>query len=1244
MSYRLKNCSLLLAALLQILPLVRTVFTHPAVTSTWAIVFRWAIGGTAAIGAFDSVSGATSVFTTPSAFSGAVGTPFSANVTVSIGGGNTANSSDYLYVSSGGVNSPLLLNNQSTTLTMPPGLTFTASWLNGASTIGGIISGTPTTAGTYPTTVTVVSPGNASLSQAITITITGQSTPTAPSITSSPAATNIIAGRTAVFTVAASGTAPLTYAWLKNNSPLTDGGNISGSGTATLTVANVSDADAGNYSATVANATGSATSSAAALTVINPPVVTTQPQPQNGATGGSATFTAAASGTAPLTWLWRKNGVAVTNGVKFSGASTATLGISALAATDAGNYSVFIANTAGSVTSSPAALVVSSSPLIATPPASQTVAAGANVSFTVAAAGSAPLFYFWSKNGNPLANTTATLSLVAVTTNDAGNYSVIVSNTLGTASASATLAVVQPPVITASPSSATVTVGGSASFSAAASGSAPITWQWRKNGANISGATSSTLALANISTNDAGNYLAVAANSVGSVTSAVATLTVLVPPRLLAQPASVTAAVGSNAVLSVSATGTSPLSFQWSKDGSPLADGGTISGSSSNVLRIVPVAATDAGNYSVSIVNAAGSTNSTAATLTVVTPPSIVMPPAPVAIIAGNPASFTVSADGTAPFTYQWRKNGANIPGATSATLSFPAITATNAGNYSAVIANLAGSVTSADAALTVLLPPSIVTQPVSSFTAPGGTATLTVAVGGTAPFTYQWFKAGSPLADGGNISGANTATLSVAAVSTNDYADYFVAVANSYGSATSAVVRVTINSAPIFLTQPASLTVARSNAAAFTATVTGTGPLAYQWSRNGVKIAGATNTTLAFLHALTNNNGNYSVVVTNRYGRATSAVATLTVIVPPTFALQASNRWAKAGSISIFRASVTGTAPFQFQWFKDGSPLTDGGNIFGATSNVLTVTQVSTNDTGNYFLTASNFAGGVASSNAQFTVVLPPVIVAQPADLTVVQSNAATFSVSVSGTAAIRFQWRKAGKAIIGATNASYVIPLAKTNDIGLYSVLVTNRAGSLISSNAQLIVLQPPVFITQAASQTVNAGSAAVFKATVRGTAPFRYQWLRNGARLENGINITGANSNVLTIAKTSRGDVGAYVLTVTNDAAGITSSNAVLTVKFRNDGDDDKNANVVVRTALAVVSAPAAPQFNAITIIGGNALLSAQAAPGTDYILQTSGDLAQWTDMTTNAADGSGNWQATVKAEIGSLKFYRLRTTAP
>ncbi len=175
-----------------------------------------------------------------------------------------------------------------------------------------------------------------------------------------------------------------------------------------------------------------------------------------------------------------------------------------------------------------------------------------------------------------------------------------------------------------------------------------------------------------------------------------------VAPSITTQPASLSVTSGSDAVFAVVAYGTEALSYQWRFNGTDIA------GANSPVLRLTAVTSANAGSYAVRVTNNAGNAASNSAVLSV-TPgapaavaPSIVTQPVSVTVNAGNTATFAVGVDGTGPFTFQWRRDGANIAGATSAVLTFPAVALINAGSFSVVVTNSAGSVTSSNAVLDV--------------------------------------------------------------------------------------------------------------------------------------------------------------------------------------------------------------------------------------------------------------------------------------------------------------------------------------------------------------------------------------------------------------------------------------------------------------------------------------------------------------------------------------------------------------
>ncbi len=174
----------------------------------------------------------------------------------------------------------------------------------------------------------------------------------------------------------------------------------------------------------------------------------------------------------------------------------------------------------------------------------------------------------------------------------------------------------------------------------------------------------------------------------------------VLPPAITTQPLGQTVSVGGSVTFSVVATGTAPLGYQWQKDGTNLP------GATAASLVLSSVTTADAGVYTVVVTNSAGSVTSTNATLVVngnsAVAPSITTQPASQTVSAGANVTFAVVATGTAPLEYQWQKNGADIPGATSAALTLTAVTAAAAGNYRVVVSNGAGSVTSATATLTV--------------------------------------------------------------------------------------------------------------------------------------------------------------------------------------------------------------------------------------------------------------------------------------------------------------------------------------------------------------------------------------------------------------------------------------------------------------------------------------------------------------------------------------------------------------
>jgi sugar lactone lactonase YvrE len=343
-------------------------------------------------------------------------------------------------------------------------------------------------------------------------------------------------------------------------------------------------------------------------------------------------------------------------------------------------------------------------PAITRQPVGPRVTAGQPAIFAVAATGFPAPSYQWKKDGVDISGATgATYTIASAQISDGSNYSVVITNVMGsTTSSFAKIAVVAEPTspsIAAPPASQTATAGGTVTFTILANGIAPLNYQWSKGGVTIAGATTATLTLTNVQVGDARSYNVSVSNGTGSITSIPATLTVNVPPTITTQPVSRSVAAGVGTTFSVSAIGTGTLSYQWRKDGAPIA------GATSATLTLNGTQPGDAGSYTVVVSGIAGSVTSSSATLTINVPPTITTQPVSRSVVAGIGAIFSVSATGTGTLSYQWRKDGVPIVGATGATLSLPSVTVGDAGNYTVVITNSAGSIESAAAVLTVTVP-----------------------------------------------------------------------------------------------------------------------------------------------------------------------------------------------------------------------------------------------------------------------------------------------------------------------------------------------------------------------------------------------------------------------------------------------------------------------------------------------------------------------------------------------------------
>lgn len=439
---------------------------------------------------------------------------------------------------------------------------------------------------------------------------------------------------------------------------------------------------------------------------------------------------------------------------------------------------------------------VCTNPAITTQPQSVSINQGAQTTLSVVATGTSPTYRWYQGTSGTTTTPLGTSSTQVVSPSTTTDYWVrVTACSTSVDSNTATVTVTcNPPTISVQPQSVSIQEGQQTTLSVSAS--AGSTFQWfigssPGSGTPISGATSSSLTVSPAT--DTGYWVRVTACG-QSVDSDVATVTVTcAPPSITQQPQNRTIQQGGTATLSVGATGTAPLTYQWYQG--TAGDTSTPLGTTASI-DVSPSTTT---SYWVRVTGACGSpANSSTVTvsISVCDPAAITVQPESKTVLANQQFSITALHTGTFPFSYQWYRGAKGtttspVSGGTSQTLT-TSVSATT--SFWLRITNCAGDTDSEAATITVTstcVSPSITTQPASTTIFSGQSATLTVVAAGTNP-AYQWFQGTAP--GGTAISGATSASLTVKPAATTSY---WVRVTACNQTANSQTATVTVSTCP---------------------------------------------------------------------------------------------------------------------------------------------------------------------------------------------------------------------------------------------------------------------------------------------------------------------------------------------------------------------------------------------------------------------------------------------------------------
>ena len=752
-----------------------------------------------------------------------------------------------------------------------------------------------------------------------------------------------------------------------------------------------------------------------------------------------------------------------------------------------------------------------------------------------------------------------------------------------------------PPYVAKNPTNQIVLRGSSAALNASALGTPPFNFQWQLNGTNMAGATNAALTIDNAQLSNEGNYTLVVSNAFGTTSTTPAFINVVdfteaingtnlvwntggdlpwfpetsVSHDGIAALQSGAISGGQRSTVSTTVGGPGTLSFWWKVSSEPNNDyvSFTLDGAEQarnsgqpNVWSQTTIYLTNgthllAWDYSK---NATINYGTDAAWLDQVsfslgaTPVFIVSNPASLMVPRSSNAVFSVAAQGTPPFSYQWLFNGTHINGATNASLTLNGITWTNDGVYSVVVSNAYGMVTSSNATL-AMIRSLVVGWGINSYGQTSVPWTLTNAIGIAAGYDNSMALKADGTVAGWGYDGWQETTP------------------------------------PNGLSNVVAIATSRAAAGAFSLALKADGTV-FGWGNNAAKQtdapAGLSNVVAIAagqLHGLALRNDGKVFAWGNNYYGQTNVPAALTNATAIAAGYNACLVLRNNGSLVAWGdntygqtnipSRLTNVTAIASGWYhclalkSDGTITAWGNNSFGQTNVPVGLSNVVAIGVGQYHSLAVQSDGTVVAwgqnachetdvpSGLNHAVAVaggfdhslalmqdgPPVIFTQPLS----QTNYAGYTMFLSGNASglhpLWFQWMLNGTNLIGATNSTFVLANFQPENAGIYSFMVSNALGSSVSSNAIMSVLtNSPLLLLQPTNQTCEAGSDIAFSVTVgAGPIPNIYQWQFNGTIIE------GATNAVLTFTNVQATNQGNYAVSVNNGCGMVTSSNAYLTV---------------------------------------------------------------------------------------------------
>ena len=768
---------------------------------------------------------------------------------------------------------------------------------------------------------------------------------------------------------------------------------------------------------------------------------------------------------------------------------------------------------------------------------------------------------------------------------DIGDYSVSLINNAGSIlSENIRLDILRPIEIISQPNSIIVPEDNSINFKILANGT-NIKYSWYLNNRLINGINNDTFEIKSIGLSDEGEYKVLVENDISSKYSEPFTLSIAQLPKILKISQGDYYSEGEKVSLTVDVESNTIESYQWYKNNVILSNANTEN------LIIDNFMPSDAGNYKVKINNSAGTLTSDDIYIDNYIKIDIVKEPSNNVLLIGEDAEFNVIVSGTNP-TYSWFKNDKLLPNQKERILKLEDVSTEDEGIYYVIASNETSSYTSNTSSLIIGKPPVIETISKDQFVLQGDDILLSATVKGQGLTTYQWSL------DNVMIKKAKTLNYNITNITESDTGNYQFTASNKFGNTSKNISVEIIREAIINVDLLKEYNTTLGDDLELNVVSSGS-HLKYKWYKNNELLLGENTNKLIITNFALNDVGVYYAEVSNPISSVESIKSIVRIALPPVITDIDDDIDVELGQNTTITASIIGDKPMSFQWKKDGVNI-------NSNNNTLLISNISSEDVGNYSILASNDYGIVESKTVSVRLYEPATIINTTKNLNLNSGQNLTLNVDAIGSKPLYFQWYFNNSIIPNSLNPILKIDNINRNNFGEYKVSVRNNSSSDYSD---------PIIISENKKPVINIiGNDNIEISIGEEFIEPGYK----GIDAEDGdiTNLVRIEGDIIDTSKS-----GIYTVTYTlNDSNGISALKRTRIIKVVDKPDEDFTPLVIMISSDSKII-----RFN--SIINHN------------YIVERSIDLLNWN--LKEALIGTGNELIIDNINKNNKKsFYRIR----